>query len=492
MTRHILVIDAGTTSTRALLFSETGAQLALERRDITQYYPQNGWVEHDADDIWQASLAVAKEVMAKAGGADNIAAIGITNQRETIIAWHRKTGKPLGRAIVWQDRRSAEICAALKADGQESWIQKRTGLLLDPYFSGSKIQWMIENRPEVKQAGDDLMLGTVESWLVWKLTGGRNHITDASNASRTMLMALDQAEWDEELCATFHVPHAALAEIVDNCGDLAICDADIVGAAIPITGLVGDQQGALIGQACLAKGQSKATFGTGAFILTQYGRDIPESRHKLLATVSHQIAGERFYALEGSIFVAGSLIKWLRDDVGLLNSAEESEDLAKSVDDNGGVAIVPALSGLGAPHWQPQARGLICGLSFASHRAHIARAALESMAHQCHDLAHAFAEDGAAWQYLRVDGGMVDNGWMVQDLANILKINTERPHHIESTALGAAILAATGAGLYGSLEEAAENMRPPHDVFTPQMADDEREKRLALWQKARKSCLEMG
>lgn len=480
---RILVIDEGTASTRAMLFGFDGACHGTAQRALTQHYPGPGLVEHDAGEIWEKTLSVARDMVVAAGGAEQIACIGITNQRETVVAWDRRTGEPLSPAIVWQDRRTADVCAALKQAGHEPAVQAKTGLLLDPYFSGTKMAWMLASWPALRSAGANLALGTVESYLLFRLTGGF-HASDASNASRTTLMPLDGRTWDDDMLALFGVPRGALGQIIDSAGDFSKTKPDWFGGAIPITGMAGDQQAATIGQGCLALGQTKATYGTGAFILTQNGPVIPRSTHRLLTTVSHQIGGVRHYALEGSVFVAGSLIKWLRDDIGLLKSADETEALARSVTDNGGVHIVPALSGLGAPHWQSEARAAITGLSFSSTRAHIARAALEAMANQSHDLKSAFAADGSDWTSLNVDGGMVANDWMTQDLADVLGITVCRPHMIESTALGAAMLAAVGVGIYATLEDASAAMRGSGDVFAPQMDADARAHRLAGWKTA--------
>jgi glycerol kinase len=483
--RAILVIDEGTTSTRAMLFASDGRCLGSEQRDLTQHYPRPGWVEHDAEEIWTLSLACAEAMVAKAGGAERVMAIGITNQRETIVFWSRRTGRALAPAIVWQDRRTESLCERLREARHEPLVQQRTGLLLDPYFSASKIGWALEHWPEVKAAGDDLMVGTVESWLVYRLTGGL-HITDATNASRTALMDISSGDWDEELLGLWDVPRAALPEIVDCAGRLA--KTTLFGASIPITGMAGDQQAASIGQACFAPGETKATYGTGAFVLTNTGDTLQHSQHRLLSTIAWQLGGRRSYALEGSVFVAGSLIKWLRDDLGLLKSAVETEELARSVEDSGGVQLVPALSGLGAPHWQPSARGSITGLSFATGRAHIARAALEAMAHQTSDLMTAFASDGARWQCLKVDGGMAANDWLTQDLADMLGLPVERPAFVETTALGAAMLAGIGCGLFSSLEEAA-CMRGEVQRFEPAMPHEVREARLAGWRRALEAVL---
>ncbi len=478
----ILVIDEGTTSTRAMLFAADGKALGSAQEPLTQHYPAPGLVEHDAAEIWTKTLACAQAMVERAGGADQISAIGITNQRETIVFWDRRTGEPLAPAIVWQDRRTAEDCATLKAAGHEATVQAKTGLLLDPYFSGSKIGWALKHWPQLKDAGDNLAVGTVESYLVYRLTGGA-HVSDATNASRTALMAIGSSGWDDGLLSLFDVPRAILPEIVDCAGDIGKTLPELFGAPIKITGMAGDQQAATIGQACLEPGQTKATFGTGAFILTQTGRKLPQSQHKLLATIAWQLDGERHYALEGSVFVAGSLIQWLRDDLGLIAQAPETEPLARSVTDNGGVYIVPALSGLGAPYWQPDARGTISGLSFSAKKAHVARAALEAMAHQASDLKTAYAADGCDWQELRIDGGMVANDWMAQDLADMLNITVERPCFIETTALGAAMLAGVGAGIYGTLKDASV-MRGAVEQFRPKIAPDLRTKRLEGWAQA--------
>jgi len=480
--RAILVIDEGTTSTRAMLFARDGTCLAVEQREIAQHYPRPGWVEHDAEEIWTSSLACARAVVAAAGGAERVAAIGITNQRETMVFWSRRTGRALAPAIVWQDRRTAQLCAALKEQGHEAAVQARTGLLLDPYFSGSKIAWALEHWPQLREAGEHLCVGTVESWLVFRLTGGL-HVSDATNASRTSLMDIGSGRWDAGLVDLFGVPTGALPEIVDCAGAIGRTEAELFGAPIPICGMAGDQQAAAIGQACLAPGDTKATYGTGAFILTNCGTEMRRSGHRLLSTVAWQLGGERSYALEGSVFVAGSLVKWLRDELGLIGSSAETEALARSVADSAGVQIVPALAGLGAPHWAPQAAGAISGLTFASGRAHIVRAALEAMAHQTHDLMTAFAADGAKWECLKIDGGMSANDWVAQDLADVLELRVERPRFVETTALGAAMLAGVGCGMFGSLGEAAA-MRGEVERFVPLISSQIRATRLAGWRKA--------
>ncbi len=481
----ILVLDAGTTSTRAMVFDRQGQVRAVAQQELTQFYPQPGWVEHDAGEIWDKTLACARQAVTQAGGAERIAGIGITNQRETVVAWDRRTLQPLHHALVWQDRRTADACAALKEAGHEEAVQRATGLLLDPYFSASKMRWLLDNSAQVREAADAgrLALGTVETWLVTKLTGGL-HITDASNASRTLLLPLAGAQFDEGLCELFGAPRGALPEVTDMAGQFDKTLPEWLGAAIPITGLAGDQQSATLGQGCLSPGETKATYGTGAFVLANMGHAIPLSRNRLLGTVLCQLGGERQYALEGSVFVAGSLVKWLRDSLGLIGSAQETELLARSVPDSGGVVVLPALSGLGAPHWRPEARAAISGMTFATTKAHVVRAALEAMAMQTHDLAEAFRADGAAWSRLRIDGGMSANDWMAQDLADVLALPVERPDFVETTALGAAMLAGLGAGLFSSLEEASAAMRGTVRQFTPGLNEETRRQRQSSWLQA--------
>jgi glycerol kinase len=482
----ILVLDEGTTSTRAMLFTPAGELRGTAQRELTQHYPRPGWVEHDAGEIWERTLACAREMVEQAGGAERIACIGVTNQRETVVAWDKHTGEPLARAIVWQDRRTAPFCEELRDAGHEDAVRKATGLLLDPYFSATKMRWLLDNEPAVRGAAErgKLAFGTIESWLVWKLTAGLSHVTDVSNASRTMLISLERGEWDQGLCDLFGVPRSALPEIIENAGAFGETEDDRLGGPIPICGMAGDQQSATIGQGCLVAGETKATYGTGAFVLTNTGRKIPRSGNRLLGTVLYQLGGERRYALEGSVFVAGSLIQWLRDSLQMIVSAPESETLARSVPDNAGVVVVPALSGLGAPHWRSDARAAITGLSFAATRAHVVRAALEAISHQTQDLASAFAADGAYWRWLKIDGGMSANDWLAQDIADLLALPVVRPDFVETTALGAAMLAAVGAGLHGSLEQAAAAMIGGTRRFEPAMEDSVRAARQAAWSKA--------
>ncbi|WP_353216048.1 glycerol kinase GlpK [Sandarakinorhabdus sp.] len=477
----LLVLDAGTTSTRAIAFTLAGDIAASAARPITQYYPASGWVEHDASEILAQSRACLEEVANEVGAA-RIAAIGITNQRETVVFWDRASGEPLARAIVWQDRRTAAMCAELKS--HEAMVQARTGLLLDPYFSGTKIRWAIDNWPMVGDAARDgrLAVGTVESWLIWHLSGGAAHVTDATNASRTLLMNLTTSAWDAELLDLFGVPAAALPAIVDCAGALATTV--IAGRTIPITGAAGDQQAAAIGQGCLSPGMLKATYGTGCFLLAHAGDTPPVSHNRLLSTVAWRLDGRCAYALEGAIFVAGSAIQWLRDGLGIIASSAESETLAQSVPDSGGVSFVPALAGLGAPHWAPDARGLICGLSGGTTRAHIVRAALEAQGQQTADLVDALAADGVAAAVLRVDGGMVANDWLCQDLADTLGVVVERPRVIETTAMGAAMLAGVGAGLFADLPAAAAAMAAAGRQFHPATDAATRQERRSAWQAA--------
>ncbi len=477
--RSLLVLDEGTTSTRAILYAPDGTVLGMAQQELTQYYPAPGRVEHDASEIWTKTLFCAREMATLAGGADRIAAIGITNQRETVVAWDKSTGDPICRALVWQDRRTEVRCEALRDAGHEAAIQSTTGLILDPYFSATKMRWILDNVPEARALGDRLAFGTVESWLVWKLTGGL-HISDATNASRTMLLALAGASWDQGLCDLHGVARASLAEVTDTSGQFGVTLPAMLGSPVAVCGMAGDQQAATIGQGCLAPGLVKATLGTGAFVLASMGHAVPRSSHRLLGTVLTQDSGVRRYALEGSVFVAGSLVKWLRDSLGLIESAGETEALARSVENNGGVVILPALAGLGAPHWRSDLRAAISGMSFATGRAHIVRAALEAMAHQVHDLRTAYDGDGCPWSRLRIDGGMSSNDWVAQDIADILGLTVERPADVETTALGAAMLAAVGCGFYPDLD-AATAMQPEFSSLTPAMSDIERERRLALW-----------
>ena len=483
----VLVLDEGTSSTRALLFARDGSIHGVAQKEIASDHPHAGWVEQDAAAIWEATRAVAADMIAKAGGADAIACIGITNQRETVVAWNRETGDPLAPAIVWQDRRTAKACDALRDAGHEEQVRQATGLLLDPYFSATKMHWMIDELPEVAAAAQQgtLAFGTIDSWLIFKLTG--RHVTDASNASRTSLMDLETCAWDAGLCDLFGVPAATLPTIVPM--SAAIADTALFGRAIPLTGSVGDQQGATIGQGCLSPGAAKATFGTGLFALASTGTERRSSQHRLISTLLLDDGRHRLFALEGSVFVAGSLVQWLRDKMDLLGDAAESEALAASVPDSGGVTIVPAFNGLGAPHWRADVTGSIHGLTFGVTKAHLVRAALEAVTMSCTDLANAFAADGAAWEGLRVDGGMIANDWLAQDLADMLELVVERPSNVESTARGAAMLAAAGAGLFEGVAEAVAAMLPDYREFMPSGDQSVRQSRRENWDDALRRAL---
>jgi len=485
MSGTILAIDQGTTSTRALVFGPDRQVRGLAQREFAQHYPADGWVEHDPDEIWRDCLAVAGEAIARAGLAPaDVAAIGITNQRETIVLWDRATGAPLHRAIVWQDRRTAPACAALKAAGHEPLVQSRTGLLLDPYFSATKLAWLLDHVPGARARAEagDLACGTIDSFLLWRLTEGRRHLTDCTNASRTMLFDIHRQRWCPELLALFGIPAALLPEVRASAGDFGTTA--LLGAEIPIRGVAGDQQAALAGQGCRSAGQAKMTFGTGGFMLLHTGSAPVASRSRLLTTMACPAGDAAAYALEGSIFVAGAGVKWLRDKLGLIAEAAETAALAASLPDNGGVYLVPAFVGLGAPHWASEARGLISGLTLDSGRAHVARAALEAVAYQTADLIAAMLADGAApLTALRVDGGMAANDWLCQFLADLLDLPVERPANLETTALGAAMLATYGARAWGdALGEGGGGQGLTR--FTPTLADSARAALLAGWRGA--------
>ncbi len=484
MSRYLLALDQGTSSSRALLFDQRAQPIASHAVPFACLFPQPGWVEQDAKLLWQAQREAVIGVLQTAGiDAGDVLAIGITNQRETVIAWDAETGEPLHNAIVWQCRRSADFCAQLKALGHESVIRQRTGLVIDPYFSASKMRWLLDHVPAVQAAAQTgrLRFGTVDSWLVWQLSGGTHHITDASNASRTQLYNLHSGDWDPILLQLFGIPRNSLPRIVDSSDPLAVADAAHFGASIPITGIAGDQQAALFGQACYTPGMTKNTYGTGCFMLMNTGEQIVQSTQGLLSTVAWQRQGKRSYALEGSVFVAGALIQWLRDNLGLFSRSSEVEALARQVPDNGGVYIVPAFTGLGAPHWQPDARGLICGLTRGSSKAHIARAALEAVAYQNVDLLRAMEADaGLQLAELRIDGGMAVNDLLCQFQADVLQRTVTRPQIVESTARGAAMLAGLGVGLWSSLDAVAA-LWQEQQRFLPQADRATVQKSLAGW-----------
>ncbi len=471
---YILAIDQGTTSTRAILFDAAARPVASHAIELRQIYPANGWVEHDASEIWQAVLGCCRAALKGVPAAD-VAAIGITNQRETTVIWERKTGEPLHNAIVWQDRRTAERCRALKAKKLEARITAKTGLLLDPYFSGTKMEWLLDHIPGARRRAKagEIALGTIDAWLIYKLTGGRVHATDVTNASRTMLLNLKTLAWDASLLDLFGVPREALPEVRDSSGDFGATDAALLGAAIPILGVAGDQQAAAFGQACFNPGDVKSTYGTGCFALVNTGPTVPTSKNKLLATSGYRIGKKTAYAIEGSIFIAGAVVQWLRDALGVIRSAEEIEALARTAKDAPGLYFVPAFTGLGAPYWDPEARGAILGLTRDMGAAEIARAALDAVCFQTRDLLEAMAKDMKrsglrAPKALKVDGGMVRNDWFCQRLADLTGLPVDRPQVTETTALGAAYLAGLAAGLFKDTKDIAARWALDRR-FMPQM-----------------------
>jgi glycerol kinase len=477
----ILAIDQGTTSSRAIRFDTAGRVLQVAQQEFPQLYPQNGWVEHDAETIWATTLDTARTAM-----ADGVTAIGITNQRETILLWDRATGAPLHNAIVWQDRRTADLCAAMKADGFEPMVQARTGLLLDPYFSASKLKWLLDTVPGARgrAAKGELAAGTVDSFLLWRLTGGRVHATDITNAGRTMLLDIHSGQWDADLLRLFDIPDGIMPQVHANTHLYGETDPALFGRAIPIAGMAGDQQSALIGQACFAPGMVKSTYGTGCFMLINTGGDAMLSANRLLTTPAYRIGDATAYALEGSIFVAGAAVKWLRDKIGLVGASEESEAMARAANPDHGVVMVPAFVGLGAPYWEPAARGLISGMTLDTSAADIVRATLESIAFQTRDLTEAMAKDGAPTPAaLRIDGGMSQNGWFAQFLADTLACPVERPESHETTALGAACLAGITTGVFASKEDFAQSWQAAAR-FEPAMAEEKRATGYAAWRKA--------
>ena len=484
---HILAIDQGTTSTRAILFDRDGRPLATAQRELPQHFPADGWVEHDGADLWHDCVAVCREALQRARlEAAAVAAIGITNQRETVLLWDRATGEPVHRAIVWQDRRTAEHCRRLKADGAEIMVREKTGLLLDPYFSATKLAWLLEQVPgaRARAARGELCFGTVDSYLLFRLSGGRVHATDATNASRTLLFNLSTQQWDAELLRLFGIPSAVLPEVRDNAGLFGGTDAALLGAPLPIAAMAGDQHAAMVGQGCFSPGMIKSTYGTGCFALMHVGDQPLASKNRLLTTLAYRLDGRPQFAIEGSIFIAGAAIQWLRDGLRLIDNAAESERLARSIADTGGVYLVPAFTGLGAPHWDPDARGALLGLTRDSGAAQLVRAALEAVCYQTRDLMDAMASDsGHAVGTLRVDGGMAANDWLMQFLADILGTVVERPQVTETTALGAARLAALGIGLIPSLDTLQREWKC-EKRFEPAMAPVRREALYRDWQAA--------
>ncbi len=485
--RYVLALDQGTTSSRAIVFDEAGAARGSAQSEFRQIFPQPGWVEHDPEELWRSQLDVAREAIANARiAARDLAAIGITNQRETTIVWDRRSGAPLAHAIVWQDRRTADECDRLKRAGHEPGVTAKTGLVLDPYFSGTKLAWLLDRVPGARSraATGELAFGTVDSWLVWKLTGGRLHVTDPSNASRTLLYDIGRGAWDDELLALFRVPRAVLPEVRPSSSLLGETDPRLLGSALPIAGIAGDQQAALFGQACHAAGMAKNTYGTGCFMLLHTGEHRIASTHGLLTTRAAAVTGRAEYALEGSVFIAGAVVQWLRDGLGLIRSSRDVEPLAASVPDAGGIYLVPAFAGLGAPHWDAYARGAIIGVTRGTTAAHLARAALESIAFQSAEVLLAMQNDaGRGLAELRVDGGATVNDLLMQFQADLLGVPVARPRVLETTALGAAYLAGLATGVWRSGDEIASQWRRER-LFEPKMSRDEAESRLAGWVRA--------
>lgn len=483
----ILALDQGTTSARAILFDRRGNIHGLAQQEITQYYPQAGWVEHDANEIWQVQLAVARQVLREhAVVATQIAAVGIANQRETTVLWDKASGQPVHRAIVWQDRRTADICDELTAAGHGELFHQRTGLLLDAYFSGTKLKWLLDHVPGARARAErgELAFGTIDSWLIWQLTGGREHLTDASNASRTLLFDIRRQCWDEELLALLDIPAAVLPRLVESSGQLARVDAAWLGAELPLGGIAGDQQAATFGQVCLQQGMAKNTYGTGCFLLLNTGPQPMTSQHRLLTTLGWQRQGQTTYALEGSVFMGGATVQWLRDGLGLITSAEQVEALAASVPDNGGVYLVPAHTGLGAPYWDPFARGALFGMTRSTNRGHIARAVLEAIAFQSAEVLLAMEKDaGRTIRELRVDGGAANNNLLMQFQADLLGVPVVRPRITETTALGAAYLAGLAVG-YWQDEAELTALWQSERCFEPARSSDERAALFAEWRRA--------
>jgi glycerol kinase len=488
MARYVMALDQGTTSSRAILFDARGAVVAIDQHEFTQHFPQPGWVEHDAEEIWETQLRAARGVLraARASAAD-VAAIGITNQRETTVVWDRRTGRAIHRAIVWQSRQTADLCAALRSRGLEDEVRRRTGLVIDAYFSGTKVRFILDAVPGAQARAErgELAFGTIDSWLLYRLTGGRVHATEPSNASRTMLYDIHACEWSERLLAELRIPRALLPEVRDSSGAFGEADPEWLGAAVPIAGMAGDQQAALFGQGCFTPGSAKNTYGTGCFLLMNTGSEAPVSKSGLVTTIAWGIGGRVEYAIEGSIFVAGAAVQWLRDGLGLVASAAESEAAARSVEDTGGVYLVPAFVGLGAPYWDERARGILVGLTRGTTRAHLIRAALEAIAYQSRDVVECFTADaGLALDALRVDGGACRNDFLMQFQADLLGVPVRRPPVLEVTALGAAALAGLAVGFWPDRSALAAATGEGAVCFEPRMSAERRERLYAGWKRA--------
>jgi glycerol kinase len=486
---YILAIDQGTTSTRAILFDAAGRMRSTAQIEIAQHYPQPGWVEHDPEEIWRSVVATCREAAAAADAP--IAAIGITNQRETTVLWDRATGQAVHPAIVWQDRRTAELCERWRREGLEEPVAQRTGLVIDPYFSAAKIAWLLSNVPGLRERAQngEIAFGTIDSFLLWRLSGGRRHVTDVTNASRTMLFDIRRLGWDSDLVEAFGIPRAVLPQVLDTAADFGETAPELLGTAIPIAGIAGDQQAALIGQACFRRGMVKSTYGTGAFALLNVGQEPTISRHRLLTTIAYRLAGKTTYALEGSIFVAGAAVKWLCDRLGAIGTAAETERLAAGADPQQRLYLVPGFAGLGAPYWSPRARGALIGLTAECGLPEIARATLEAVGYQTRDLVEAMATDaGIPVTSLRVDGGMAASDWTMQFIADILPAIVERPTSVETTAWGAAYIAGLARGIYLEPEGLIDGWQPERR-FVPQMPAAEREERYNGWRRAVRGVL---
>ena len=489
MSKYVLAIDQGTTGSTILVFDHSGLICGKAYSEFPQIFPQPGWVEHDAARIWQDVRKLIGTALSDAGAsARDVVSIGITNQRETVVCWERDTGKPCGNAIVWQDRRTADYCTQLKADGHEETVQQKTGLLLDPYFSGTKLRWMLQQDPALRQraVNGEILAGTIDSWLIWNLTGGKHHVTDYTNASRTLLYNIRELDWDDDLLSLLDIPRGILPQVVPSSGAIGATSPEwFDGVEIPISGVAGDQQSALFGQACFERGQVKNTYGTGSFLLMQTGTEAPLSKERLLTTIAWRIGDAPVqYALEGAVFVSGAAVQWLRDGLGIIESAAETKTLAESVETTGGVYFVPALAGLGAPYWDPYARGTIVGLTRGTTRAHLARATLEAIAYQSRDVVDAMSRDaGLPLTELRADGGAVANDFLMQYQADVLGVAVRVPVVSETTALGAAYLAGLGVGFWNSQEEIQQQWQQAA-LYEPTMSAEQRDALYARWQAA--------
>ncbi len=486
MTDCLLTIDQGTTSSRAIVFDISGNIIALAQQEFPQIYPADGWVEHNPEDIWSSSLEVTRQAMEQAEAAGTkIIALGITNQRETTVIWDRETGNPIYNAIVWQDRRTADTCDQLRKQYGETEVQARSGLLLDPYFSATKVAWILDHVDGARELAESgkLAFGTIDSFLISRLTGGKRHVTDITNASRTNLFNIHQQRWDPELLSLFNVPSQILPEVLECADNFGTTDAKLLNRPLPILGVAGDQQAATIGQCCFKPGDIKSTYGTGCFVLTNTGEQPVTSKNRLLTTVAYRIGGRTHYALEGSIFIAGAAVQWLRDGLGIIQSAQQTETLVQQTENNAGIYLVPAFTGLGAPYWDAEARGAIFGLTRSTGPKEITRAALESVCYQTGDLLTAMQQDGIRPAGIKVDGGMVANNWLMQFLADILDINVARPKVMETTALGAAYLAGLQAEVYKNTEDLTNHWQQ-EQLFQPNMPNEQRTQLLNNWKKA--------